>query len=350
MIKTRMTEVFGIQHPIMLAGMNWITDARLVAAVCNAGGLGIFATARCTPEEMRENIREIRKLTDRPFGVNIILIFFGGPEKIKVAIEEKVPIINYTLGKPWFIDEVHAYGGKVMGTTALAKHAFKAAQLGCDAVIVTGHEAAGHGANATSLILIPIAASTVKVPIIAAGGFYDGRGLAAALALGADGISMGTRLMLTKESILHDSFKKLCLDATEQDTLYDTVFDGLPGRALKSKGAKDMQKRGFPFVEAFKAASQLRNEMKLTYPQFVALSLKMMSAGEESSPLWVQARQATGLARFLRGIYDGDTEEGILFAGQAIGGIHDIPTVEELIHRVINEAEKILALLNAQVH
>src|SRR5512137_139923 len=174
MIKTRMTELFGIEYPIMLAGMNWITDTKLVAAVCNAGGLGIFATARCTPDEMRENVREIRKLTDRPFGVNVLLIGRGGPDNVKVAIEEKVPVVNYTLGKPWFIEEVHAYGGKVIGTTALAKHAAKAAQLGCDAVIVTGHEAAAHGANATSLILVPIASSSVKVPVIAAGGFYNG--------------------------------------------------------------------------------------------------------------------------------------------------------------------------------
>ncbi len=348
MIATRMTELFGIEHPIMLAGMNWITDTKLVAEVCNAGGLGIFATARCTPEEMRENIREIRKLTDRPFGVNVLLIGPGGPDNVKVAIEEKVPVVNYTLGKPWFIEDVHAYGGKVIGTTALAKHASKAAQLGCDAVIVTGHEAAGHGANATSLILIPIATSTVKIPVIAAGGFYDGRGLAAALALGAEGISMGTRFMLTRESVLHESFKKLCLAASEQDTIYDTVFDGMPGRVLKSKASEAMQKRGFPIIEAFKAAGQLRRAMNLSYPQFIALSFQMMSAGEDSSPLWMQARQATGIARFLHGIYDGDTEEGLLFAGQAIGGINDLPTVKELIARIIAEAEQTRTSLNAK--
>ena len=183
MITTRMTELFGIEHPIMLAGMNWITDANLVATVCNAGGLGIFATARCTPDEVRENIRAIRKLTTRPFGVNVILRA-EAPEKLKVAIEEKVPIVNYTLGKPWFIDQVHAYGGKVMGTIAVARHAVRAAQLGCDLLVVTGHEAAAHGDVATSLVLVPLVASLVKVPLIAAGGFYDGRGLAAALKIG----------------------------------------------------------------------------------------------------------------------------------------------------------------------
>jgi enoyl-[acyl-carrier protein] reductase II len=348
MLTTRMTELFGIEHPVMLAGMNWITDANLVALVCNAGGLGIFATARCKPDEMRENIREIRSLTTRPFGVNVILRP-DAPEKIRVAIEEKVPIVNYTLGKPWFIDQIHAYGGKVIGTTALAKHAVVAAKLGCDAVIVTGHEAAAHGDKATSLVLIPIAARAIKVPVIGAGGFYDGRGLAAALSLGAEGISMGTRFMLTKECLLHDNFKKLCLAATEQDTVYDRVFDGMLARALKSKGTDAMQKKGFPLFEGFKAGREIRRVLKLSYPQFVGLSVKMMTAGGDSSSLWTQARQATGAVRAMKGIYEGDTEEGILYAGQAVGGISDLPTVKELIERIVAEAERTLGSLNSKI-
>jgi len=348
MLTTRMTELFGIEHPIMLAGMNWITDPNLVALVCNAGGLGVFATARCTPNEMRENIAAIRKLTSRPFGVNVILRP-GSSEKIKIAVEEEVPIVNYTLGKPGFIDQVHAYGGKVLGTTALVKHAVAAAKLGCDAVIVTGHEAAAHGDKATSLVLIPMAATAVSIPVIAAGGFYDGRGLAAALSLGAEGISMGTRFMLTKECLLHENFKRLCLAATEQDTVYDTVFDGMLARALKTEATEAMQRRGFPLIEAFKAAGQIRKVLKLGYPQFIAMSLKMMTAGEDSAPLWVQARQGAGAVRAMKGIYEGDTEEGILYAGQAVGGINDIPTVKDLIERVVAEAEKTLASLISKV-
>jgi enoyl-[acyl-carrier protein] reductase II len=335
-----MTELFGIEHPIMLAGMNWITDTKLVAAVSNAGGLGVLATARHKPEELRESIREIRNLTDRPFGVNCILIGPGGPENVRVAIEEKVPVLNYTLGKPWFIDEVHAYGGKVIGTTALVKHAQKAATLGCDAVIVTGHEAAAHGDKATSLILVPLASGTVHVPIIAAGGFYNGRGLAAALAMGAEGISMGSRFMLTRECSLHENFKNLCLAATEQDTLYDTVFDGMVGRVLKSHGAEALQKQGFPVVEAIKAAKRIKDILGLSSPQFLGLSIKMMGAGEDSKMFWIQARQAVCAIRHLKAINEGDKEEGILFAGQSIGGINDIPFVKDLINRVIKEAEQ----------
>ncbi|MBN1664218.1 MAG: nitronate monooxygenase [Deltaproteobacteria bacterium] len=349
MFKTKMTELFGIKHPIMLAGMNWITDPNLVATVCNAGGLGILATARYTPDELRKCIKEIKTLTDKPFGINQMLLMPGAQENIKIAIEEKVPVVNYTLGKPWFVDQVHAYGGKVLGTTALAKHAVKAAQLGCDAIVITGHEAAAHGADATSLVLIPTVASQVKIPIIAAGGFYDGRGLAAALSLGADGISMGTRFMLTQESALHANFKQLCLEATEQDTLYDTVFDGMPGRALKSKGAIALTKRGFPIIDAAKGAMQIKKMLKLSTAQFVGLSLKMMSAGEESSPLWVQARQAAGVPKHLKGIFEGDKEEGVLFASQCIGDIRDIPTCAELIDRVIKEAQEAIKKTSAQM-
>lgn len=349
MFKTKMTELFGIKHPIMLAGMNWITDPNLVATVCNAGGLGILATARYTADELRKCIREIKSLTDKPFGINQMLLMPGAQEAIKIAIEEKVPVVNYTLGKPWFIDQVHAYGGKVLGTTALAKHAVKAEQLGCDAIVITGYEAAAHGADATSMVLIPTVASVVKIPIIAAGGFYDGRGLAAALSLGADGISMGTRFMLTKESVLHENFKQLCLEATEQDTIYDTVFDGMPGRALKSKGAIALTNRGFPVIDAFKGAMQIKNMLKLSTAQFVGLSFKMMSSDEESSPLWVQARQAAGIPKHLKGMFEGDKEEGVLFAGQCIGDIHDIPTCAELIDRVIKEAEEAVNKTSAKM-
>jgi enoyl-[acyl-carrier protein] reductase II len=337
MFKTRMTELFGIRHPIMLAGMNWITEPGLVAAVCNAGGLGMLAIARFAPDEARQNIREVRRLTDKPFGVNQALALPGARENVEVAIEEKVPIINYALGKPWFIDRVHAYGGKIMGTTATVRHAIRAEQLGCDAVIITGNEAAGHGTAATTLVLIPMVAGQVKVPLVAAGGFYNGRGLAAALALGADGISMGTRFSLTKESLVHNNFKQLCLKATEQDTLYGNAFDGMPGRVLKTKAAEKMMKGGIQFSEAFQGADEIRKMFKLSYWQFIGLSLKMWRA-EEGSPIWSQARQAVGMRRHLKAINDGDVEEGILFAGQDCGGIDDLPGVGELIDRIIAEA------------
>lgn len=354
MLKTPMTELFGIKHPIMLAGANWITEPNIVAAVCNAGGLGILATARfgADKEEMRKNIRRIRELTDKPFGINQILMGPGAKEGVEVAIEERVPVFNYTLGKPWFIDQIHAYGGKVIGTTALSKHAIRAEQLGCDAITITGFEAAAHGATGTSMVLIPIATSKVKIPVIAAGGFYDGRGLAAALTLGASGISMGTRFGLTKESVLHQNFKELCQKASEEDTLYSDVFDGMDGRVLKNKAAIEMMKGGFPLFSAIKSAWEIKKQLKLSMARFIGLSFSMMKSDEEgeSKNLFAQARQATGAILAEKAIYDGDMERGMLYAGQCIGGINDLPSVKELIERIIAEAEETIEATRKKVH
>jgi len=310
------------------------------------GGMGLLAIARCNPKETRENIRQIRDMTDQPFGVNQILVGPGAKENIAVAIEEKVPIINYSLGKPWFVKDVHAYGGKVVGTIAIARHASRAIELGCDALVITGHEAAAHGAAATSMVLIPLVASMVDVPLIAAGGFYDGRGLAAALALGADGISMGSRFMVVKESMVHDNFKRLCIEATEQDTLYDNVFDGMDGRVLKTSEAERMMKRGFPLVEAVKGALLVKRLMNLSWAKFMGVSIEMLRA-EEGHPLMVLARQAVGNMKHLKALNEGDVDGGILFAGQCCGGIKDIPSTKELIDRVINEAETAVEKLNS---
>ena len=237
-MKTRMTELLGIEHPIMLAGMSWITEPGLVSAVSNAGGLGLLATGPLSPDETRKQIRRIKELTDKPFGVNQPLISPHAPANIQVIVEEKVPVVNYALGKPWFIDQVHSYGGKVIGTVAMSRHAARAEKLGCDALSVTGHEAAAHGANVTTLVLVPLVASAVKIPFFSAGGYFDGRGLAAALVLGADGISLGTRFTLTKESIVHQKTKELMTKASEEDTLYSNRFDGMPGRVAYLAGSR----------------------------------------------------------------------------------------------------------------
>jgi len=349
MIKTRLTEMLGIKHPIMLAGMNWITTPKIVSAVCNAGALGVLATAASTPEETRKQIREIRRLTDKPFGINQILIGPGAKDNIAVAIEEKVPIINYSLGKPWFIDQVHAYGGKVMGTIAVARHAVRAAQLGCDMLVVTGHEAAAHGDVATSVVLIPLVAGLVKVPLIAAGGFYDGRGLAAALLLGADAISMGTRFIVTQESDVHEQFKKAILKASEQDTLYSDVFDGMPGRVLKSPGAETILKSGLSLSQSIRSALEVKRILHLSFSKFMALSWSMMKS-EEGKSLLMQARQANGAVRHLKAIKEGDEKEGFLFAGQCVGGIQDMPTCQELIERIVAEAGKRLEAAGKNVY
>ena len=346
-MKTRITELFGIKHPIMLAGMNWITEPKLVSTVGNAGGLGILATAHLTPEETRRQIKETKELTDKPFGINQTLTSPRAKENIQAAIEEKVPIINYSLGRPWFIDQVHEYGGKVMGTVALVRHAVRAEQLGCDVISVTGHEAAAHGADATSLVLIPMVAGAVKIPILAAGGFYNGRGLAAALILGADAISLGTRFIVTKESNVHQHYKELILKANEQDTLYSDRFDGMPGRALKNTGAEDMMKiKGFPIIGGLTGVLHVKRMLQLSWWDIInaALTKKTTEYGS-SGPrsIFQQLRLAGGSVGQERAIFNGDEKLGFMFAGQCVGGIQDIPSAAELIERIVAEAEQVLA-------
>ncbi len=217
-MKTRITELLGIEHPIFCAGMGFVSLPQLVAAVSNAGGLGLLATAVLDPEEVRESVREIRKLTTRPFGANITLQFETAEENARVLLEERVPVINVSLGfAPWIVERVHAYGGWVLSTVTNLRHAHSAQRKGADGLIVTGHEAGGHGGDATSLVVIPMVAAGVEIPVVAAGGFGDGRGLAAALVLGAEGISMGTRLALSKESPIHERVKQFALGLSEQE-------------------------------------------------------------------------------------------------------------------------------------
>ena len=346
-MKTRMTELFGIEHPIMLAGMNWVTEPKLVSAVSNAGGLGILATSRYTPEEARQNIRETRNLTDKPFGVNIGLLAPRSDELVQVAIEEKVPILNYSLGRPWFIDQVHEYGGKVLGTVTMARHAVRAEQLGVDAISVTGYEAAAHGGDATALILIPIVASQLKVPLVAAGGFHDGRGLAAALVLGADGISMGQRFLVTQESQVHERCKQVYLESTEQDILMSDVFDGMPGKVLRTKASEALTiKSRFPLKEAVTGVLEVKRALNLSLWQLLRTTVKMLRSEERVSLLQL-AHQAANVPRFEKAVFDGNMEEGVVFGGQAVAGINDIPTCKELIDRIVAEADKVLQATTA---
>jgi len=353
MIRTRITELFGIRHPIMLAGMNCVTEPRLVSAVSNAGGLGVLATAHLAPEETRRQIKQIRELTDKPFGINQILIMPRARENIEVAIKEKVPVINYSLGSPWFIEGVHEYGGKVIGTVALVRHAIRAEQVGCDALSITGCEAGGHPGDITSLVLIPIVASRVKVPLLAAGGFYDGRGLAAALVLGADAVSMGTRFIATKESNTHGNYKQLFLKATEQDTLFSDRFGyaGVKGRVLKTKTTE--ARMGIPIIGGLTGILHVKRMLQLSWGDMIATALgkKTMEHGSGAvGNIFQQLRMAASVKSLERAIHDGDEKLGIMYAGQCVGGIQDIPTVSELIERTVIEAEKVLEAATEKVH
>lgn len=338
-MKTRITELLGIEHPIMLAAMAFISLPDLVAAVSNAGGLGMLNSVAYTPDQMKNVIQQVRSLTDRPFGVNATLLLPNARKNIEVAIEQRVPVINFALGKgDWIIKRVHEYGGKVLATIAIEKHALRAEMDGADALVVTGHEAAAHGADIGTLVLIPLIAKKTNLPIIAAGGFCDGRGLAAALTLGADGISMGTRFMLTQECRMHEKAKEFSLKASAEDTLCSEKIDGLPGRWLNTPAAVRMAEERPSLLQAFSSALQIKRMMEVPF-------FKLLFSGFKQRGVQDLARQALSIKGIKQFIETGDPQSGVLPIGQVIGLINDLPPCKEVIERTVSEAQEAMESL-----
>ncbi len=343
-MNTRLTRLLGIAHPIVLPGMTYVAVPRLVAAVSQAGGLGILASGALSPEQCREAIREIRRLTDRPFGVGCSLKLPGAAACAKVALEEQVSVINTSMGKgDWVVEAAQAYGGKVIATISSEKHAKAALDFGADGLIVTGHEAAAHGGKVTSMVLIPAVRDMTDKPIIAAGGFADGRGLLAALSLGADAVAMGTRFASCTESPLHGETKQLILDKPAEDTIYSRNFDTFPCRVMKTPGGQKYTAR------------------PLSPP--VALTRSLAAARELQTPLGDIARDALaqGLVPAIqtayfgaatlamrKAMFDADHHEGVQLIGQVQGLIHDQPTAADIIQRTLAQARAISQGLQAQ--
>lgn len=334
-MKTRLTDLLAIEYPILLPGMSWISTPSLVAAVSRAGGLGILATGPLTPAQTRAAIAEIRALTDRPFGVGCTLLMPGARENAEAALAERVPVINFSLGKgDWLVSRCHAYGGKVIATVTTVKHARSAAQVGADALLVTGHEAAAHGGEVTSLVLVPTIATAVDLPVIAGGGFADGRGLLAALALGAAGVAMGSRLATTRESPLHAGVKQAVVAKTVHDTVYSPHFDGLPARYMKTPTAMRLTRKPMSF---WRSALQATQAARLVGQPVGRILLGLLTRLEQVKLL---TYFGAAVPRLRAATEEGNLDYGMQFIGQAQGLIQDVPTVQELFERILNEARR----------
>ncbi len=318
MFKTRVTEMFGIEYPIIQGAMMWLSRAELVAAVSNTGGLGIIAALTFpTAQELREEIKRTRSLTDKPFAVNITLLPTLRPrsleEYIDVAIEEGVTIIETAGRNPrQYMKQLREGGVKVMHKVASVKAVKTAERIGVDAVTIVGFEEGGNPGmdDVTSSVIIPIAVDSVSIPVIAAGGIGDGRGLVAALALGAEGVLMGTRFMMSQECPLHPNIKQRLLEATEKDTLM----------IMRS----------------------INNPERVVMTSFARSVLKMEEKGtslEELLPMIDGLRQKKALDK-------GAVDEAMMPCGQVVGLIHEIPTVREIIEGMVNEARLIGQRLN----
>jgi len=314
-LRTRFTETFGIEHPIVQGGMQWVGRAELVAAVANAGGLGfITALTQPTPDDLRREIEKARKLTDKPFGVNLTILPAINPppyaEYRQAIIDSGVKIVETAGYKPQeHVDHFKEHGIKVIHKCTAVRHALSAERMGVDAISIDGLECAGHPGedDIGGLILIPAAADKVKIPMIASGGFGDARGLVAAMALGADGINMGTRFMATVESPIHQKVKEQIVANDERQT--NLIFRTMHNTARVAKNA----------VSDEVVAIERRGGAKFE-------DVKELVAGVRG-----------------RVVYEaGDPDYGIWSAGQVQGLIHDIPTCAELIHRIVREAEEII--------
>ena len=306
-MKTSICDILGIEYPIIQGGMAWVANASLASAVSNAGGLGVIAAMNCSAEQLRDEIRKCRELTDKPFGINIMLLSPYKDEVAQLVIEEKIPVVTTGAGNPSkYMDAWLNAGIKVLPVVASSGMARMVERYGATAVIAEGCEAGGHIGELTTMCLVPQVCDAVKIPVIAAGGIGDGRGIAAAFMLGAAGVQLGTRFLVAHECTIHRNYKERVLKAKDIDTITTGKRLGHPVRALKS-----------PFTHEF---------MKREYdPDFTSEELESMGVGS-----------------LRRAVIDGDEETGTFMAGQIAGLVKKEQPVKEMIEELFSEAEQAL--------
>ncbi len=310
-MKTEITRLLGIEYPIIQGGMAWVAEYHLAAAVSEAGGLGLIGAANAPADWVRGQIREARKLTDKPFGVNIMLMSPYAEEVASVVAQEGVSVVTTGAGNPEKYMELWKNAGiKVIPVVASVALAKRLERCGVDAVVAEGTESGGHIGELTTMVLVPQVADAVKVPVIAAGGIADGRGVAAAFMLGASGCQLGTRFVATREAVVHDKYKEYILKAKDIDTKVTGRSTGHPVRCLRNQMTREylrLEAEGVDFEK-----------------------LEMMTVG--------------GLRR---AVVDGDVENGNVMSGQIAGMIDEILTCREVIEKLVGEAEALMKGTNA---
>lgn len=349
-MRTRITELLGIEHPVIQAPTNPVAVPRLAAAVSEAGGLGMLACNRYTDEQLREDIRTIRELTDKPFGVNLVAGIPGYEQVTRVLIEERVPVICHGRGNPkWLVEATKGEGIVVIPIVGAVRHAVRAEQDGAHAIIVAGLEAGGHVSYISTMVLLPLVASKVSIPVIAAGGFCDGKGLVASLALGAEGIAMGTRFAVTRESGAPWNIKERYVKSDETETVVTPAITGTRLRVLRNKLTDLLEQpgKGLSYKERIFGTLETRRRLGVSWWQFITAGWRMRKAYEASfSQL---GNLAAGSMRIDKAFVEGDEEFGAMPSGQVCGRIDDVPTAREIIERIMGEARTVLASIASQI-
>jgi NAD(P)H-dependent flavin oxidoreductase YrpB (nitropropane dioxygenase family) len=345
-ITTRLTELTGVRHPIVQTGMGYVAGARLAAATATAGGLGIIGSVTMTLDALRTAVAEVKARTDAPFGVNLRADAPDAAERIELMIAEGVRVASFALApKPEMIKRLKDAGVVVIPSVGARRHAEKVARWGADAVIVQGGEGGGHTGPIPTSLLLPQVVSAVDIPVVAAGGFFDGRGLVAALAYGAEGVAMGTRFLLTSDSPVADAVKQVYLDKTLTDTVVTTRVDGVPHRVLRTPLVDGLERSGqlTGLLRSARNAAAFRTLSGLSWPQLIRQG-RAMRTGTELS--WSQVLMAANTPMLLKAaMVDGRPDLGVMAAGQVVGLIDDLPSCAELIERIMAEAGDCLARL-----
>lgn len=342
MISTRFTELVGIRHPIVQTGMGWVAGARLASATSAAGGLGVLAAATMTLDELRTAINEVQSRTDAPFGVNLRTDQDDVGDRVRLLIDSGVRVASFaTAPREELVKQLRDAGVVTMPTVGAVRHAEKVAGWGVDAVIAQGHEGGGHTGPVATTLLLPAITKAVDIPVLGAGGFYDGRGLVAALAYGAAGVAMGTRFLLTKESTVPDAVKRVYLDTPVTGTVVTTAIDGVPQRVIETAAIKRLGR----LPRAVTNALRFR---RLTGTSMAALLREGRAMKASGDRTWAQVVMAANAPMLTReAMVAGRLDAGILPTGQAVGVIDALPTVAEVIDAVVTEAEATLMLLEA---
>ncbi|MCT4355152.1 nitronate monooxygenase [Streptomyces sp. Je 1-79] len=345
-METALTQLTGVRHPIVQTGMGWVAGPRLVSATANAGALGILASATMTVDELRAAVREVKSRTDRPFGVNLRADAGDARERVRIIIDEGVRVASFALAPSReLMAELKDAGVVVVPSVGARRHAEKVAAWGADAVIVQGGEGGGHTGEVATTVLLPQVVDAVDVPVVAAGGFHDGRGLVAALSYGAAGIAMGTRFLLTSDSTVPDAVKAKYLAATVKDVTVTTAVDGLPHRMLRTEMVDALERAGRvrALAQAVRRARGFRRISGLSWPRMVRDGLAMKHGKDLS---WSQVLLAANTPMLLKAsMVEGRTDLGVMASGQVAGIIEDLPSCEELVLRVMSEAEHVLRAL-----
>lgn len=338
-LRTPLTELTGIRHPIVQTGMGWVAGPRLVSATANAGGLGILASATMTLTQLRDAIIEVKGRTQAPFGVNLRADATDAPDRCQLIIEHGVKVASFALApKPELIAKLKEHDVVVVPSVGLPKHAKKVASWGADAVMIQGGEGGGHTGSVPTTLLLPTVLDAVDIPVIAAGGFFDGRGLAAALSYGAAGVGMGTRFLLTSDSAVPDAVKRFYLSHDLSGTVVTDKVDGMPHRMLRTALVEELEQTSAlrRLGPTLRRTLEFRRQAEMSWPQLIKDGLRMKRAGDRSM---AQLALAANTPMMLKaGLVDGDVNAGVLASGQVVGVLEDLPSCAELIESMVTRA------------